>query len=200
MLRYLLLIGVAAGVAAYFLVLRPELVKTEEDLGAIASQIAGRPVAIECQGVISHAIDVTNREGEVEFNPSGEPGDTAELKRDICKRLGSFPDTELDSRYECLTSATDCPKEIVSRVTAVHALSHESWHLAGVKDERITECYAMQTDELVATRLGVSSRLGRAIAVYYATQIYPHLSTTYRSHSCRTGGRYDLNAGSRAWP
>jgi len=73
----------------------------------------------------------------------------------------------------------ECTDDILKTVRAVHTLSHEAWHLAGVKDERIAECYAMQTDQLVATSVGASKRLGRAIEVYYAVEICPHLSTKY---------------------
>ena len=194
--KYVLLLGVAA----YLFVLQPELAETEEDLGAIASQIAQRPVAVECQGIISHATDVTNSEGRVEYTESGAPADKTELKRDVRKRLGGFRETRGAGRYACLVSELECTENILKTVKAIHTLSHEAWHLAGVKDERIAECYAMQTNQLVATSVGASKRLGRAIAVYYAAEIYPHLSTKYRSSSCKNGGPYDLSRGSRTWP
>lgn len=195
-----MLIGLAAGIASYFFLVRPELAKTEEGLSVVASQIAGRSVSIDCQGVISDAVDITNREGEVEFDETGRPADSAQLKRDVCKRLGELEATASDVRYRCLVSAEECPDDILKNVVAVHTLSHESWHLAGIKDERITECYAMQTNEMVAIRLGAPENLARAIAVYYTSEIYPQLSTMYRSNSCRDRGRYDLDRASRRWP
>ena len=198
--KYVLLLGVAACVATYLFVLQPELAETEENLGAIASQIAQRPVAVECQGIISQAIDVTNSEGRVEYTEGGAPSDKTQLKRDVCKRLGGFQATRGAGRYACLVSELECTDDVLKTVRAVHTLSHEAWHLAGVKDERIAECYAMQTDQLVATSVGASKRLGRAIAVHYATDIYPHLSTKYRSSSCKGGGPYDFSRGSRTWP
>ena len=199
MLRFLLLAGAIAGVAAYFLVLKPDLGKTEETLAAVASQIAGRPVSISCQGVISDAIDVSAAEGEVRFE-NGKPADVAELKRGICTALAEFPDSVTDERYRCLVSEDTCPKDIDKFVLAVHTLTHEAWHLRGVKDERITECYAIQTDEIVAARLGASPSLARAIAHYYTTEKYTQLSSNYQTPACRNGGRYDLNRGSRVWP
>ena len=200
MFRYLLLIGAVAGVAAYFLVLQPDLGKTEATLSALASQIAGRPVSVTCQGVIKDAVDVSGNEGEVEFDQQGRPGDVALLKRSVCHELADFPGTFGDQRYRCLLSAEECPRAIVKRVVAIHTLTHEAWHLRGVQDERIAECYALQTNQLVATRLGAGEQLARAIAVFYATERYTKLSTTDQSPLCRSGGRYDLNRASRAWP
>jgi len=198
--RYLLLIGAVAGVAAYFLVLRPDIGKTEETLAAIASQIAGRPVSIKCQGVLSDAIDVSGGGGEVLFDARGRPADVAELKRSVCTQLSEFPSTVGDTRYGCLVSATSCPRDIDGYVEAIHTLTHEAWHLRGVQDERIAECYALQTDQHVAAHLGAGKSLARAIAVYYASEKYTRLSSTYQTPACRNGGRYDLNRGSRAWP
>lgn len=200
MVRYLLLVGAVAGVAAYFILLRPDLGKTEDMLGEVASQIAGRPVSITCQGVIADAVDVSAAEGEVAFDENGQPGDVAELKRGICHDLADFPDSVSDERYRCLVSADPCPSDIEKYVLAVHILTHEAWHLRGVKDERVAECYALQTDEIVASRLGASPSLARAMAVYYAKEMYPELSSTYQTPACRNGGRFDLNRGSRVWP
>lgn len=200
MFRYLLLLGAVAGVAAYFLLLRPDLGKTEEMLSAVASQIAGRPVSVTCKGVIEDAVDVSGNEGEVEFDRNGRPSDRAVLKRSACSELAGFRETLDDPRYRCLVSAEECPREIVKRVQAIHTLTHEAWHLRGVQDERITECYAVQTNELVASRLGAGAQLARAIAVFYATERYLGLSTSYRSPLCRNGGKYDLKRGSRVWP
>ena len=200
MLRYLLLIGAAAGIAAYFFVIRADIGETEDTLGALASQIAGRPVSVKCQGVVADAIDVSAAEGTVRFDPNGEPGDTAELRRSVCQELAEFPDTLSDQRYRCLVSPDPCPRDIVKRVVAVHTLTHEAWHLRGVLDERLTECYALQTGEGVAKSLGANPSLSRAIAVYYATERYTKLSSTYRSSLCRDGGRYDLKQGTRRWP
>ena len=200
MFRYLLLIGAVAGAAAYFFLLRPDIGKTEEMLAEVASQIAGRPVSINCQGVIADAVDVSAAEGEVAFDEDGKPADVAELKRGTCHDLADFPDSVNDERYRCLVSPDPCPKDIEKYVLAVHILTHEAWHLRGVRDERIAECYAIQTDELVASRLGAGPSLARAMAVYYAKEKYTELSSTYRTPACRNGGRYDLNRGSHAWP
>lgn len=207
MLRYVLLIGAVAGVAAYFLVLKPDLGKTEESLGAIASQIAGRPVSVNCQGVVSSAVDTTGNEGSVKFDASGRPADVAKLKRGVCTELEKFPDMLDDDRLGCLTSGQECPSDIERLVVAVHVLTHESWHLRGIKDERVAGCYALQTEAAVATRLGASPGLARAVAVYYTNEKYTRLSSEYtrlssacQTPACRNGGKYDLNRGSNIWP
>lgn len=200
MLRYLLLLGAIAGVATYFLAFRPDLGQTEENLGAVASQIAGRPVSVNCQGLVSNAIDVTGNEGSVEFDEDGRPADVAELKRDVCTQLAKFTEMVDDPRLSCLTTEDGCPSDIDKLVVALHTIGHEAWHLRGVQDERLAECYALQTDDVVAVRLGASPAVARAMAVYYAHEKYPRLSSTYQSPACRDGGKYDLDRGSRVWP
>lgn len=200
MLRYLLLLGAVAGVAVYFLAFQPDLGKTEENLGAIASQIAGRPVSVNCQGVVSNAIDVTGNEGSVKFDENGQAADVAELKRDVCTQLAKFTEMVDDPRLSCLVEGKGCPNDIDRLVVALHTLGHEAWHLRGVQDERIAECYALQTDEVVAARLGASPAVARAMAVYYTNEKYTRLSSRYQTPACRNGGKYDLNRGSRVWP
>ena len=52
----------------------------------------------------------------------------------------------------------------------------------------------------MATRLGASPGLARAVAVYYTNEKYTRLSSTYQTPACRNGGKYDLNRGSNIWP
>ena len=46
---------------------------------------------------------------------------------------------------------------------AVDVLAHESWHLAGVLEEALTECRAVQTVAWTARRLDVTPAQGRAL-------------------------------------
>ena len=64
---------------------------------------------------------------------------------------------------------------------AVNVLSHEAWHLAGVRDEAATQCYALQTNADTAARLGASREDAAAIAVFIVREVQPVLPADYRS-------------------
>ena len=82
---------------------------------------------------------------------------------------------------------------------AIHVLSHESWHLAGVRDEGITECYAVQTDAAIARRFGAGDEAAEAV-VGYALSLTALRPEYHRPSQCRPGGRYDLHPETAAWP
>ena len=65
---------------------------TENRLSAIASEIAGRHVRVECQGTVGAALDVGAESGSVWFGESGRRGDVTQLKREICRELTVFAD------------------------------------------------------------------------------------------------------------
>ena len=54
---------------------------------------------------------------------------------------------------------------------SLNTLAHESYHLAGVRNEAQTECYALQAIDFVARRLGASSEQGRALAAFSFDQL-----------------------------
>ena len=80
-------------------------------------------------------------------------------------------------------------------------LAHESWHLAGVLDESITECYAVQTDAKLAREFGVSP-VGRELLAAFHLRRGPEASLPqYRiSTDCAQGTRLDLHPATNAWP
>ena len=85
-------------------------------------------------------------------------------------------------------------------LTAVHVLTHESMHLAGVVDEAEADCLAVQSDAWVAGALGADARFARAFAREYWIAYYPSQEPRYRSPDCRDGRRLDLFAGRCGWP
>ncbi len=172
----------------------------EGRLAAIAGEIAGREVRVECQGSVGAALDVTGEAGSVEFDADGRPGDVTSLKRDICARLDRFRGEHHDARFDCLASGSHCPQDAVRTLHALQTLAHEAWHLAGTSDEAITECYAVQTTALVAVRLGASPPVAQAAARAVLAQIYPQMPAEYRSSDCRDGGRLDLRPDMPVWP
>ena len=86
------------------------------------------------------------------------------------------------------------------KLLAVHVLSHETMHLAGVVDEAEADCLAAQSDAFVAMALGASPRFARAMAREYWTLYYPSQEPRYRTPSCRDGGKLDLYPTRRGWP
>ena len=86
------------------------------------------------------------------------------------------------------------------KLVAVHVLTHESMHLAGVIDEATAECFAVQTDAYVATRLGATPGFARSVAREYWAYYYRGQDSRYRSAECRDGGTLDLFPRRHGWP
>src|SRR4051812_50030146 len=63
----------------------------ENRLGAIASEIARRPVHVHCQGAVGAALDVTGEAGTVWFDAGGDPAGKTDLKHHICSGLARDP-------------------------------------------------------------------------------------------------------------
>jgi hypothetical protein len=87
-----------------------------------------------------------------------------------------------------------------AKLLAVHALTHESMHLAGVIDEAEADCLATQVDAYVATRLGASVSFAASLAREYWKHYYPSQEAKYRSTRCRNRGALDLFPESDLWP
>ena len=90
-----------------------------------------------------------------------------------------------------------CGQEADDIALAVDVLAHESWHLAGVMDEALTECRAVQTIVWTAQRLGTTPSQGRALAQRYLETWYPRLPTRYRAANCASGSGLDVGPVSR---
>jgi hypothetical protein len=172
----------------------------ERLLGTIASEIAERPVAVNCQGLPSALVDISPRAGEVMFNEDGTPPDATTLKRDTCRHLTRFADARSSRSFECVRRAQPCELSTGKVVSAVRVLAHEAWHLRGVTNEAETECYALQTTALVARRLGATPEEAQAVASWNTQHVYPHLPSDYQSSECRDGGDFDLRRDTTAWP
>lgn len=152
----------------------------EAQFSAVATQIAGRDVQVECQRFMGALVDATGEAGYVQFDADGAPSDTGRIERDTCNDLRDW-----------LHSDKSNPP--LKQVIAVHVLGHESYHLAGIRDEAATECSAMQRDDDVAEDLGATAEQARALATRYADEVYPHMPDTYRSNECVDGGTLDAD-------
>jgi hypothetical protein len=198
-MRLVLLVLVAA-LAGLFLFQKHSKAAEESRLGAIAGEIARRPVSIHCQGAVGEAIDITTEAGSVEFDASGRPADVANIKRKVCQRLQDFPQARKSAKFGCLDTPSRCDASVVNDAIALDVLAHESWHLEGNQNEAVTECYAEQTVGFVATKLGSDDVQARGLARLVHLLVYPHMPDEYRSDECRNGGALDLRPGSSAWP
>ena len=173
--------------------------KTEHRLGVIASEIAARPVGVNCQSFAAELIDVTSDVGRVEFD-RGRPSDVTKLKRRVCGALERLRHDAASPDLACVDSGTRCPQRVHAEIWAATVLAHESMHLAGEIREDIAECKAVQVTPLVAQRLGASEELARAIGGYSWRYVYPEAREDYRSLDCFSGGPYDLRPADPRWP
>ena len=156
----------------------------ERKLAAIAADIAHRKVSVHCQGRVGELVDIDGEYGSVSFSADG-PGARAGLDRAICTSL--------------IRLRQGKPVSVDDGSLAVEALAHESYHLAGVRDEAATQCYALQAMRFVASQLGVSAEAAESY-VAAAVARYPRLPDAYRSFDCREGGTLDLHPESGVFP
>lgn len=178
-----LVLGLAVFGALVFVGWRHEqTVSLEHRLGAVASEVARRPVTVHCQGGTGALLDVGPELGTVQFDAQGHPADRTDLKHQVCNWLAKLP-----------------RGSVANAATAVEVLSHESYHLAGYMDEATAECYALQTMPFVAQRLGATPRQIRTWVAYSFAR-YPSMPEEYVSPDCVSGGRLDLRSPSSIWP
>jgi hypothetical protein len=162
-------------------------------LSTIASELAQRKVTIRCEG----SGTLLRRDGESgrTLFVNGKPGNTSFLQAGVCTTLHRYS-RELKAGYDCLLPCT-APLEVA---WALNTLAHESYHLAGVRNEAETECSALQAIDFTARRLGATSVQARAHATFAFRELPDRMPALYSSPECRDGGRYDLRPASILWP
>ena len=131
--RILACLAALAGLA-FYLGPHRHLEQDEASLAKIASVIAGRDVGIACPGTLGRLTEVSPQDGSVMFSADGTPADEAKLSDDTCARLRRFLHGGVPG-LGCLARHGACSLEIREAAIAVNVLSHESWHLAGVREE-----------------------------------------------------------------
>jgi hypothetical protein len=149
--------------------------RLEDRLGAAAAGISGRPVQVQCQSFAAAFFDPTANLGYVPFTASGDAIPRTLIKRNQCRDL---------ARY--LRSDKETPTH--EQVVAVHVLTHESMHMAGVTNEAEAECLAVQHNAEMAERLGASPIAARELALSYWRNVYPRMPDEYRSSECTFEG------------
>jgi hypothetical protein len=160
--------------------------RQERRLATAASVLAGAEVAVRCQTLGGAFVDAGPELGYVRWRADGSPEPWTLIKRDQCRHLAEY-----------LRSDKRRPSR--DQVVAVHVLTHEAMHLAGLVDEAAAECAAVQRDAHTARLLGAAAEDAAALAAAYWEQVYPHMPDGYRSADCRPGGALDERRADAPW-
>jgi len=159
--------------------------RTEAVLSREASLVAGHPARIGCDKSGEYVGFVQDADGLAFIG-----GDRAYLTPSICNTL-----------YQL---AVKHRAQAFSRTArAIAVLAHESWHLRGVRDEGLANCYGFQSGVEIGVHLGLSESTARAMM---REQLATNASDSggnaqYRVPSeCHNGGSADLQPGSAGFP
>lgn len=181
---------------------------TERRLAPVASEIAGRKVAIDCQTLWGALIDTQSREGEVHFDRDGIPSARIFLTYDTCKRLRRFAGKSRHAELDCLASVDwtrpmtfgdPCYERASKTVYAVLILAHEAYHTAGVQNEAVANCFATQAMAYGASALGAAPDEAQTVAVTMM-HLLPLQRGSYQTTDCFPGSGLDLHPETPAFP
>ncbi len=161
--------------------------RQQDQLAAIASDLAGRKVGVRCPSFLSGLVDTHREAGRVQFDASGRPADHTDLSPQTCKALRHLDRVD----FSCISKGTCGYKEFKAAWSA-HTLAHEAFHLRGFQNEGVTECYALQNTAYAAARLGVPTEQAQQLQAWLYTDGYPNEPEDYRSAKCYDGGPLDL--------
>jgi hypothetical protein len=146
-----------------------------------ASLIAGHPARVECDTSGKHVGLVQEADGVAEIG-----GREAFVTPSICNTLYQLA---FKGRVRSFTGT--------ARALAV--LAHEAWHLHGVGDEGLTNCYGFQSGVELGVHLGLAESEARSMMREQLAE--PPPSLPYRvPPGCRNGGEYDLHPQRSAFP
>jgi hypothetical protein len=182
-MRSVALLGMLAVTAAVPVV---RTARFEHRLSAVASQLVGFPVTVDCQSRGQEMIDLGHELGWVAYDGSGRPQPHALIKRRPCSALRAYVGSDKDSPSR-------------DQVVAVHVLGHEARHMAGQTVEAEAECAAVQRDALTARLLGATPEQAGALARAYWLEVYPQMPDTYRTADCAPGMRLDERLPDAPW-
>ena len=187
--------------ASWWLADRADRRGNEQRLSTIASQIAGRPVRVECPGPLGRLLGWDIVEGSVRFGPDRKPFDETKLRKQSCAELDALAEGRRAEELECIgRTAIACGRHGRETAMAVDVLAHESWHLRGVIDEAETECRSLQTMAWTAQQLGATAEQGHAMARAEYDGVYREMPDAYRSGACVDGGKLDMRPSDERFP
>ena len=189
------LLVVVGGLAALGFARHEERVREQGRLAAIASDLAGRTVAVRCPSFVASLVDVRGEAGRVQFDDTGRPANHTDLSPQTCRALRHLDAVD----FTCIDRG-DCGFKQFNAGWAAHTLAHESFHLRGFEDEGVTECYALQNTAFVAERLGVPTQPAKDLQAWLFKRGYPNEPTEYQSPQCYDGGPLDLRPQQTLFP
>jgi hypothetical protein len=136
---------------------------------------------VHCPGVIGHALSWDTVEGTVQFDPEGRPANVTDLRAPVCDELDALTEGDRADVLRCLDATPeDCGTPAENLAMAVDVVTHESFHLAGLMDEAVTECHSLGEMARTAQRLGTTAAEGAALADVARRDLYPYLPDRYR--------------------
>ena len=167
----------------------------QDRLAIVASAIVGHKVDVHCPNLFKKLVSVSGEAGTVQFDDRGRPKNYTDLAPETCDALRNVGTVDLS----CLDSAT-CDRKQWKLAWALHTVAHEAFHMRGIADESMAECYAMQTTATVALALAIPARQAAQLQRWVWTRGYPNEPEEYSTTACHDGGPLDLNRGSSVWP
>ncbi|HET9658293.1 MAG TPA: hypothetical protein VFP72_23275 [Kineosporiaceae bacterium] len=160
--------------------------RLERRLSAAASSVVGRPVEVRCQTLGQTWLEAHGELGYVEVGADGRPNRWTVIALQACADLSAWLGS--DRRHPTR-----------DQIVAVHVITHEAMHVAGILDEARAECAALQRDARLARALGATPEQALDLARRYWRQVYPQLSDAYRSTACRPAGELDEQLPDAPW-
>ncbi|MDB4512104.1 hypothetical protein N9060_01440 [Arenicella sp.] len=85
----------------------------------------------------------------------------------------------------------------LDEVFSMHVFVHEVMHIRGERNEKKTDCQAIQRNHHVGVELGVDAVIAKRNALRYYNQIYPR--HPYYDKRCRAGGELDEKLENSIW-
>lgn len=165
-------------------------ISAEHQLSAIAHALAPGTDGVHCQRLGETFTYAGSELGHVDWDEGGIPTGPAMVSYETCGRLADY----------WRSSATDKASAPLDQVIAVHVLTHESMHLAGLLEEADADCAAMQYDAWVAVKLGATQAQGQALAERYWREVYPQMPDAYTDPDCIARGPLDRTPEDGEWP
>ena len=170
-------------------------IREQDRLAVVASTIVGHKVGVRCPNVFKKLVYANAEAGTVKFDEQGRPANYTDLAPETCDALRKLGSVD----WSCLDTAA-CGYKEFKVAWAMHTLAHESFHMRGIGEEAVAECYAMQTTATVAVALGVPSERAAQIQRWVWDKGYPNEPEEYSTPSCHDGTSLDLHRTSNVWP
>ena len=160
--------------------------RAEQRYSTEASEIAHRSAIVRCDDAYAFT-GVGSDAAGVAFIPRG----LAYLEPSVCRSL-----------YRITFEHRVGPRD--DAAFAVTVLAHEATHLRGVRNEAVTECFALQEGVKLGQRLGLDGGTARALMRSQRDRDLSDDSVARLDYrlppGCRNGGSLDLRPGDPTFP